>query len=89
MALHQFTTTGIEEAAITDARRDENAERSRQVPPQPPFDDNASFVEFVVRARVLGPKVMSFVNKRLQLVADAYRTATPAQRQAVDSALGL
>jgi hypothetical protein len=89
MALHTFDTSPLQEAAITFKRQRVNQERAAQTPPLPPFDDNAAFVAFVVENQILGPIVPEFVNARLQLVADAYRTATPAERQAVDQALGI
>lgn len=89
MALHQFNTTAIQEAAITYKRQRINAERTSATPPLPPFDDNAAFVAFAVENEILGPLVPEFVEARLQLVANAYRTATNAQRQAADQALGI
>lgn len=89
MALHQFNTTNLQEAAITYKRSRVNAERTTQTPPLPPFDDNPAFVAFAVENQILGPLVPEFIEARLQLVANAYRTATPAQRSSVDTALGI
>lgn len=89
MAVHSFTTSALQEAAITYKRSRVNQERAAQVPPLPPFDDNAAFVAFAVENQILGPLVPEFVESRLQLVANAYRMATPAQRQSVDQALGI
>jgi hypothetical protein len=89
MALHSFNTTALQEAAISYKRQRVNQERAAMTPPQPPFDDNAAFVAFAVENQILGPLVPEFVEARLQMVANAYRIATPAQRQSVDSTLGL
>jgi hypothetical protein len=42
-----------------------------------------------VENQILGPLVPEFVEARLQMVANAYRIATAAQRQSVDATLGL
>lgn len=89
MAVHTFTTGAVQEAAITYKRGLVNQDRATQVPPLPPFDDNPAYVDEVVRMKLLGPLVQEFVESRLQLVANAYRTATAAQRQAADQALGI
>lgn len=89
MANHAFTTSAIQEAALTYKRGIVNAERASAAPPLPPFEDNAAYVDDVVRNTLLGPLVQTFVEARLQLVANAYRTATNTQRQTVDTTLGL
>lgn len=89
MAVHSFSTTPVQEAAITSARSAENDRRAALIPPLPPFDDNASFVDFAVTNKILGPEVTAFINARLQLVANAYRVATQADRNQVDTILGI
>jgi hypothetical protein len=89
MATHSFTTTVIQETALTYKRSIVNAQRASQSPPLPPFDDNPAYVDDVVRNTLLGPLVQEYVETRLQQVANAYRTATNTQRQTVDSTLGL
>ena len=89
MADYSFSTNAIQEAAISDRRLSVNAERAANNPPLPPFDDNAAFVDDTIRSQILGPVVQGFIEKRLQQVANAYRTGSTAQRQAVDQALGL
>ena len=89
MAVHTFTTTPIQEAALTYKRGIVNAQRAAKTPPLPPFDDNPAFVDDVVRNTLIGPLVQEFVEARLQLIANAYRTATNTQRQAADAALGI
>ena len=89
MAVHTFTTSAVQEAALTYKRSVVNAQRAAAVPPLPPFDDNPAYVDDVVRQKLLGPLVQEFVEARLQMVANAYRTATNAQRVAADTALGL
>jgi len=89
MAQHTFTTSAIQEAALTYKRGVVNAQRAAATPPLPSFEDNPSYVDEVVRNVLLGPLVQEFVEARLQLVANAYRTATNAQRQTVDAALSL
>ena len=87
MAEYTFTTTPLEDDAITAARLDTNRARAGQDPPLPPFDTNAEFVAAIVRVKILGPEVMAFVNARMQLVANAYRTATVEDRAAAEAAL--
>jgi hypothetical protein len=89
MAQYTFDTTAIEDAALTSKRNAVNAERAALTPPQAPFPDNQSFVTVSVRTTLLKPMVEAFIEQRLQIVADAYRQATNAQRQQVDTALGL
>lgn len=89
MATYSFTTTAFQEAAVTFKRTKVNAERSAAVPPLPPFDDNTTYVSDFVVTTLMSPLLVEYVEARLQMVANAYRTATPTQRQTVDTALGL
>ena len=89
MAVHTFTTSAIQEAALTFRRAEVNAQRASAIPPLPPFEDNPTYIDEVVRNTLLGPLVQEFVEARLQVLANAYRTATNAQRQAADAALGI
>jgi hypothetical protein len=89
MANYAFTTTAIQEAALTFKRGKVNTERATATPPLPPFDDNAAYVADYVGSTLMAPLFVEFVEARLQMVANAYRTATNAQRQAADTALGI
>lgn len=87
MADYTFTTTAVEEAALTDKRLLVNVERVAAG--QAEFPTNQSFVTVTVRETLMKPMVAAYIERRLQQVADAYRTATAVQRSQVDSALGL
>jgi hypothetical protein len=89
MAVYTKNTNSLQEAALTAHRLTLNAERAAAVPPLPPFDDNASMVDFLIDNQMLGPTVQAFIERRLQQIANAYRTATNAQRAAADTALGI
>ena len=85
MARHTFDTTPAEEDAITAARLVAN----QALPEDRRFVTNADFVAAYVRTDVMAPVVRRYVETRLNLVADTYRTATPEQRAAAEAALGL
>ncbi|MPZ20133.1 MAG: hypothetical protein GEV06_19780 [Luteitalea sp.] len=81
MATYTKTTGPVQEAAIT-------AKRLKATEAGGDFSDNAAFVDHAIDA-MLQPIVAEFIEARLQLVADAYRTAPASARATVDEALGL
>ena len=84
---HVFDTTVLQEDALTSLRVKENAARDGQVPKLPPFDDNDAFWFWYIQTNVMDPLMITFIEARLQKVADAYRVATDSSRKAVDSTL--
>ena len=93
MASYSFTTDTVQELALTALREQENAEAvvDPLAPPAPPrYADNQAYVTARVTA-LLAPAITKYIEQRLHVVADAYRspTTTLAQRKAVEKALGI
>lgn len=75
-----YTTTPFEEAAITAHRDLINKQREKDG--LPVLDDNAAYV-----AVLLSTAVGAYVEQRVQVVADAYRGASPDDRLKAEAAL--
>jgi hypothetical protein len=86
MALYQFTTTALQEAALT--RHVEKVNVTRRGNGQAAFADNQAFVTDAI-VMLLRPVLDDFIAERVALVQSAYVAASPAQRAAAESALGL
>ena len=89
MAVYSFDTSTLQEDAITFKRTQVNADRQAMNPPQPPFEDNQTYVQLYVLPQMFSPILVEYVNDRTNKIADAYRIASDATRKAVDSALKL
>lgn len=74
---YTYTVSDEEDAAIT----------AQRLTLAPEILDNAAFVAKTVREQLLTPVVKAFIEKRVQVMADAYRVATASKRAAADAAL--
>lgn len=84
MASYSYTTTPVQELALTDLRQKAEAEG------RGPYVDNRTFVKATI-TDLLAPHVASYIEKRVSRIADKFRhvDTTDAERTAAETALGL
>ena len=84
MPSYSYTTTPVQELALTDLRTQAEAAGKG------PYVDNKTFVKATI-TELLAPAVAAYLDKRLNRVADRFRhpDTSEADRTAVEAALGL